>query len=468
MTRSRWIAAGAAFGLMSLGAAAAARTSDAPRIVTGFVAHTLCSATFVSALPAATTFDQMAQGLPGVGLIRWMIGYEVDRTGRQVTATLLGGSASRAIHREGLGCMLDHGGPVDASLPPPKPFGAPLLPPIAGPDLVAPQSPALATALSRAFDEPDGPPFRNTRAVVILHRGRIIAERYADGIGLDTRLQGWSASKSVVNALVGILVRQGRLSVDGPAPISAWRQPGDPRGAITLDHLLRHTSGLAMGQSLQSSIASATAPVNRMKFMARDMAAVAIGAPLEFAPGTGWTYHDGNTILTGRLIRDAVGGHAADVARFARRHLFEPLGMASALIEFDATGTPEGSSQMFANARDWARFGQLFLNNGMAGGHRILPEGWTDHSSRPTPGAWVGYGAGFWTNRGDSFGARHRRETLGMPGDAYQATGTFGQYVVIIPSRHLVVVRLGLSAANGDMEGLAHLIRDVLDAVGPH
>ncbi|QCK86812.1 serine hydrolase [Phreatobacter aquaticus] len=467
MSRRRWIIAGAATGLISLGAVAAARASDAPRLVTGFVAHTLCSATFVSDLSPDLTFNQTVEGLPGVSLIRWMIGYSVDRARRQVTATVLGGVESRAIFRDGLGCMLDHGGPVDAALPPARPFGAPLLASIAGPGLVAPQTSALATALSRAFAEPDGPPFRNTRAVVVLHRGRIIAERYAAGISLDTRLQGWSATKSVINALVGILVRQGRLSVAGPLPIAAWRQPGDPRGAITLDHLMRHTSGLAMGQSLQSSLASATAPVNRMKFLAHDMAAVAMAAPLEFSPGTGWTYHDGNTILTGRLIRDAVGGHAADVAAFARRELFEPLGMASALIEFDGTGTPEGSSQMFATARDWARFGQLFLANGMAGGRRILPEGWTDYSSRPTPAGWVGYGAGFWTNRGDSYGARHRREVLGLPADAFQATGTFGQYVVIIPSRDLVVVRLGLSAANGDMEGLARLIRDVVGAVAP-
>ncbi len=201
-----------------------------------------------------------------------------------------------------------------------------------------------------------------------------------------------------------------------------------------------------MGSSLNASLASALAPVNRMKYIERDMAGFAESSALETAPGSAWNYHDGNYFILSRLIRDAAGGRAADVLRFARRELFEPLGMRNVTLEFDATGTPEGSAQMLAPARDWARFGLLYLNDGVVGGKRILPEGWVSYSASLTPNGWVGIGAGFWTNRGDSKGSQFRT-SLGMPRDAFYASGTFGQYVIIVPSERLVVVRLGTSFA---------------------
>jgi CubicO group peptidase (beta-lactamase class C family) len=153
-------------------------------------------------------------------------------------------------------------------------------------------------------------------------------------------LLDYSATKSVTNALIGILVRQGKLAVDKPAPLALWQKPDDPCRAITVDHLLRHTSGLAMGSSLRASIASAFDPVNRMKYLKSDMAAYAARSQLEAKPGALWNYHDGNTILLSRLIRDAAGGRNGDVMRFARGELFAPLGMGSVVLEFDATGTP--------------------------------------------------------------------------------------------------------------------------------
>src|SRR5205823_8434856 len=150
----------------------------------------------------------------------------------------------------GLGCYLDQGGAVaDISVPAPD-VKAALLPDIAGPSVVAPQSPQLAAALDRAFAEADKSTPRHTRAIVVMKDGRVIAERYADGIGIDTPLLGFSATKSVMSALAGILVRKGALKLYEPVPIAAWQGAGDRRGAITLDHLLRHTAGLALGSSL--------------------------------------------------------------------------------------------------------------------------------------------------------------------------------------------------------------------------
>jgi CubicO group peptidase (beta-lactamase class C family) len=447
-------------------ALAAVRAHDVPRVATGFVSHTLCSAAFVSRVNPDQVYAETLEAMPGVGLIAWALDYQIDREARQVTTTLLGGGQSRAVYREGLGCYLAQGGEaVDVSLPPVGGEVRAGLPEIAGASPVEPANPELRLALDRAFAEPAQPPFRHTKAVVVIKDGRVIAERYAPGHGIETPMLGYSATKSVISALTGILVRQGKLALNEPAPVAAWQNPGDPRHAITIDHLLRHTSGLAMGSSLNASLASAFAAVNRMKYIEHDMAGFAQNSDLETAPGSAWSYHDGNTIILSRLIRDAAGGHAVDVLRFARRELFEPLGMRSVTLEFDATGTPEGSSQMLAPARDWARFGQLYLSDGMVGGRRILPEGWVQYSAALTPSAWPGLGAGFWTNLGDSKGSRFRT-SLGMPRDAFYASGTFGQYVIIVPSERLVVARFGISGNQYDIAGVSRLVADVIAATG--
>lgn len=442
----------------------AARARDVPKVATGFVADVLCSETFVSGLDARRSFTETNDAMPGAGLIGWAMDYQVDRTRKDVTVTLFGLGRSRAVYREGLGCTLEHDAGIEAVAPPVDDRQPALLPEIAGPGIVPPQSVALAAALERAFAEPAQPPYRRTRAIVVMKAGRVVAERYADGIGSETPLLGFSMTKSVISALTGVLVRQGRLKLDGPAPVAAWKDRHDPRHAITVDQLLRHTAGLALGSSLQASLGSAFEPVNRMKFVETDMAAYAASIPLETAPGTAWNYHDGNSMILSQLIRNAVGGSPADALRFARRELFGPLGMRRVVLQVDGSGTIEGSSEMLASARDWARFGQLYLDDGVAGGKRILPEGWVSYTATPTPNAWVGIGAGFWTNQGDSFGANFRVER-GWPRDAFFAKGTIGQYTIVIPSERLVIVRLGRSPnAPPEADGVFDLVRDVVAA----
>lgn len=442
----------------------AARARDLPKVATGFVADTLCAETFVSGLDPRRNFVEINDAMPGTGLITWAMDYQVDRVRKDVTVTLFGIGRSHAVYREGLGCTLEHEtGIVDVTVPPDDRQPA-LLPEIAGPAIVSPQSRELAAALDRAFAEPAQPPYRRTRAVVVMKSGRIIAERYVDGVGPETPLLGFSMTKSVVSALIGVLVRQGKLKLDEPAPVAGWQDPDDPRHAITVDHLLRHTAGLALGSSLQASLGSAFEPVNRMKFVEADMAAYAESIPLETAPGTAWNYHDGNILILSHMIRNAAGGNPADALRFARRELFAPLGMRHVTLQLDGAGTIEGSSEMLASARDWARFGQLYLDDGVAGGKRILPEGWVNYSSSPTPNAWVGIGAGFWTNQGDSFGAE-LRIAHGWPRDAFFAKGTIGQYAIVIPSEQLVIVRLGRSPNwPPEADGVFDLVRDVVAA----
>ncbi|MFT4116816.1 serine hydrolase domain-containing protein [Bradyrhizobium sp.] len=464
MTRRRQIIlATTAIACVGL-ALAAARARDVPKIATGFIADTLCSEIFVSGLDPQRDLAETTDAMPGAGLLTWAMEFQVDRARKDVTVTLFGIGRSHAIYREGLGCTLEHGrGIADVATPPDDEQPA-LLPEIAGPELVAPQSEQLAAALDRAFAEPAQPPYRRTRAIVVMKAGRVIAERYADGIGPETQLLGFSMTKSVTSALTGILVRQGKLKLDGPAPVAAWRNPDDPRHAVTVDQLLRHTAGLALGSSLQASLGSVLEPVNAMKYAEDDMAAFAARAPLATAPGTAWNYHDGNSVILSRLIRDASGGNPADALRFARRELFAPLGMHHVTLQLDGAGTIEGSGEMLASARDWARFGQLYLDDGVVAGKRILPEGWVSYSASATPNAWVGIGAGFWTNQGDSFGAKFR-VAHGWPRDAFFAKGTIGQYLIVIPSERLVIARLGRSPnAPPEADGVFGLVRDVVAA----
>jgi CubicO group peptidase (beta-lactamase class C family) len=430
------------------------------RVATGFTSQTLCSETFVGQLDPDRTFAEVIRPMPELRYLAPLIHYTVDREQRAATATVVGLFASRAVYRDGYGCRLDYAAADDtaASISP-----APAKPSDEeeGP-VVAPTDPVLQAALDRAFAEPKGGPRRATRAVVIVHDDHVIAERYAPGFGVDTPLLSWSVAKSVINAMIGILVRDGRLSLDGPAPIPAWRDSSDPRHDITIEELMRMTSGLALDET-----DTGFDPSSRMLFTEPDMAGFAERAPLIAIPGTRWHYSSPSVLILSRIIRDAVGGHAEDVLAFARRELFAPLDMRNVTMEFDQTGTPVGSSYIYATARDWARFGLLYANDGMVGGRRILPEGWLRFSAAPTPGSSEGYAAGFLTNLGEAKFAQSRVQN-GMPTDSIMAAGILGQWIVIAPAQHLVIVRFGATQdwPAFDIQGLVRLVTDANEAVG--
>jgi CubicO group peptidase (beta-lactamase class C family) len=439
------------------------------RVATGYISHVLCSYTFVSGLDPARVHEEAIAANPAFRTINWAVRHEVDRPARTVVVRVLGGFESRAVYRDGLGCLNLNGRPapevptraeIEGDGPVPV-----LLPEIAGPEIVAPARAGLKAALDAAFAEPDGRPTQRTHAVVIVHDGRVVAERYADGFGVDTPVHGWSATKSVNNALLGILVRQGKLQMDEPAPVAAWQTPGDARRTITPDHLLRMQSGLDLGDSLTAGLTSAWDTSARTNFNEPDMAGFAEGAALLALPGTTWKYANGNPAILGRIVRDRVGGRAVDVLRFARRELFGPLGIRTATLELDSTGTPIAGAFLFATPRDWARFGQLFLDDGVVGGTRILPDGWVRYSTTPTASAGVGYGAGWWITEGDSPGARFRRDH-GMPVEAFMALGIYGQTVVVVPSQRLVIARFGTTYDLREaMIGICRLTADTIAAL---
>jgi CubicO group peptidase (beta-lactamase class C family) len=319
----------------------------------------------------------------------------------------------------------------------------------------------LQAALDEAFSEPTSGGRRETRAVVVVHRGRIIAERYGEGFDAQTRLPGWSMTKSVTNALVGIRILQGKLELHAAAPVPEWSDPDDPRAAITLDQLLRMSSGLAFSEVYEDY----NSDVVTMLFKRGDAGAYAAAKPLAHTPDTQWYYSSGTTNLVSRILRGTFEGDQAAYFAFPRRALFERIGMRSAVIEPDASGSFVGSSFMFATARDWARFGLLFLWDGVWEKERLLPEGWVRYSTTPTPLAPQGrYGAHWWLNAGDPENASDR-PWPDLPPDAFAASGFEGQYVLVVPSRQLVLVRLGLSRPESAFS-LNDFAAAVLSAIG--
>jgi CubicO group peptidase (beta-lactamase class C family) len=413
-------------------------------IAAAYKAKTLCSGVFVSKrAPEAVLESDLEAGLPGI--LRY-IDAEIDLPARRATSNLFGLMEQTAVYRPGLGCTLqvadyENVRPVYPARD--NPHSSPnrsvrekkaLQSDSAGNADYAP----LQGVLHWAFSEPDGEHPRRTRAVVILHHGKIVAEQYAPGFGSDTPLPGWSMTKSVMNALAGILIQEGRLSLADRVVAPEWKNPDDKRGRITLEHLLHMTSGLAF----DDSYANPFSDVIRMLFLEPDTAAYAADKPLPFKPGTRWHYSSGTANILSRVVREAVGER--DYPSFPRRALFEPLGMRSAVIEPDASGTFVGSSYMYASARDWAKFGQLYLQNGIHQGKRILPDGWTDYTATPAPRApKQKYGALFWLRIPKKY--RSRSNARPLPEDAFHAVGHEGQFITVIPSRDLVIVRLGLT-----------------------
>jgi CubicO group peptidase (beta-lactamase class C family) len=303
---------------------------------------------------------------------------------------------------------------------------------------------------------------------VILHRGRVAGERYAPGVTPATPLIGWSMAKSVTNALLGILVRKGTLDMKRPAPIAEWSTPGDPRGPITPDQLLRMVSGIGCGQSLRMGFTALFDADTQMEFDIADQSAFAANASLRAKPGSEWRYTNCNFVLLSRIIRNMAGGDANSTRKFIARELFEPLGFEHATLEYDSAGVPLGSIHLWASARDWARFGLLYLRDGVAkNGRRILPIGWVDCSAELTPqsGDEYGYGAGFWTQRGNSAAARERI-VAGTPADGFMAIGSQGQYTIVIPSQDLVIVKIGWAyTPNDDRFAAERLVKETITAL---
>ncbi len=382
-----------------------------------------------------------------------LFGAHIDRDRRSVTVSFAGMRPRLAVHREGLGSTLVRGtdrAPVGKS--PASGVVAHSRPWALG---VTPSR--LGHAVDLAFTEPNPRRLRRTRAVVVVQHGHLIAERYAPGFDRDSRFSGWSMTKSVMSALMGILESDGLTSLDAKALWPEWRAP-DARAGITIEDLLRMRSGLRFSE-VYSDFSS---DVMEMLFNAPDVVSYAVSRPLAAAPGTVWAYASGTTNILSGIMRRAVGEE--HYLTWPRRRLFDPLGMDSAVMELDAAGNFVPSSFMLATARDWARVGQLVLQDGVWEGRQILPAGWVRFCVTPTPQSpAANYGAHWWLQLQPEIGGG-TPESARIPRDAFFAVGHEGQTLTVIPSRGLVVVRMGLSIYV-DAWNQAQFIAGVVDAV---
>ncbi|MHA6522817.1 serine hydrolase domain-containing protein [Tessaracoccus sp. G1721] len=386
---------------------------------TGYAAHNACALTHLADRPAG-------DDLPPNPLVPYLRTSTTDDGAR---TTVLGAlAAQRAWYADGFGCTLADAAP-DLGEPTPISPNALTSAPAPAP------SPEIDAAVGRAFGDDLDAAARDelgTRAVVVLHDGELVAERYADGFTAATPQLGWSMAKSVANLLTGVLVEKGSVAVDDAALRPEWT---DARRDITVDHLMRGTSGLEWDETYDLGT-----PITRMLYLEEDMAGYVAGLPSAHAPGTYQQYSSGGTNLLCSVLTERAGV-GADLPR---RELLAPLGLSSAVWEADATGLPVCSSYLWATPRDWAGIGQFALQDGVWEGARMLPEGWMADSTTVTEVAESeeeGYAAGWWVNQLPDGSLVDES----LPADAYSANGHDGQRLYVVPSAGLVVVRMGFS-----------------------
>ncbi|WP_372594257.1 serine hydrolase domain-containing protein [Actinotalea sp.] len=405
---------------------------------TGYAAHNACAVEGI-----AQRSDPQAD-LPENPLVPVLrTSSDGDRTAGSILGVL---ATQRAVLTEGFGCTLTDEAPT---LPAPvevDPGGNPFA------DAPAPaMSPEVEAALGRAFGDgldADARAALGTRAVVAVRGGELLAERYAEGFDDATPQLGWSMSKSLTNLLVGRLVAQGRLSLDDDHLRAQWT---DERAEITVEQLLRMTSGLEWNETYDLGTA-----ITRMLYLEPDMGDYVAAQPLAHEPGTYQQYSSGSTTLLCDILLERTGSDA----NLPREEVFGPLGMSSAVLEPDASGTPVCSSYLWATPRDFAALGQFALQDGEWAGEQLLPAGWMARSTTAVDVETEdpGYGAGWWVNTLPDGTPVHPE----LPDDAYFAQGHDGQWIVVVPSAELVVVRLGFSPEVDD-EGVVALAATLVD-----
>ncbi len=395
-------------------------------ILTGFAAKSMCSCVFVAEREPESVKEQDNN----FDLVKYAQ-YEIDEKGAR--ASFLGLREREAVFKEGIGCTLlplgvvrqERAGKVPRRNRPvneqPFPYGngSPVDKTFKEIDF-----PKLQTAVGNAFA-----PDNLTRAVLVIYKDHLVVERYTPGFSEETKLLGWSMTKSITSAVLGILIQQQQqVSLEQDHLFPEWKK--DKRAGITLNNLLHMNSGLEWEEDYTK-----ISDVTRMLFLAEDMGEVQLHKPLVGKPGNTWNYSSGTSNLLSNFIRLQFESHQ-EYLDFWYKELIDKIGMYSMTLETDFTGNYIGSSYAWATARDWAKFGLLYLHKGNWNGTQILEESWVEYTTVPTAGSAGEYGAHFWLNAGGVY--------PNAPKDLYSANGFQGQHIFIIPSKDLVVVRFGL------------------------
>lgn len=400
-------------------------------LINGFAAKNICSCTFQANMET----EMILEGDNGFFPVS-LADTEVSINEQSASSSFFGLKPRKAVYKEGIGCTLLPEGEntlplsfVPAKRVPSKedvPFPYGVSAPI-DTSFYNVNYTVLEKAVNRAISGHSEKSL-NSRAVLVLYKDHLIAEEYASGFSKETRFQGWSMTKSVLNGIYGVMEKQGKVFVQQDKLFHEWEN--DERAEITLNNLFQMNSGLAWEEDYTK-----ISDVTKMLFMSVDMPRVQLQKSLSGTPNQDWNYSSGTSNLLSKYLRDQFPSHK-DYLDFWYKEFVDKIGMHSMTIETDLRGTYVGSSYSWATARDWAKFGLLYLRKGNWDGKQIFNESWVDYTVTPTNGSDQGYGAHFWLNAGKRF--------PNVPEDMFSSNGFQGQHVFIIPSKDLVVVRFGL------------------------
>ncbi|WP_449414563.1 serine hydrolase domain-containing protein [Ochrobactrum teleogrylli] len=390
------------------------------RVGTGYAAKIVCSNVFIAKRDADAVLADDVQA-PGNPLLKFL-NVAVDDDTDTVTVRIFGFFApSKAVFLPGQGCANVQS--TDSRS-------------VGSDEAAQASSQPLNVAISdkvQSVIEDKERAGAGMRAIAVIHNGQLIAETYGEGFNADTPLLGWSMTKSVMATLIGMRIGENRMDLAKSDLLPEWQN--DERARITIANLMAMESGLRFNENY-----GAVADVTRMLFLEKDMAGFAASLPLEAAPGTKFNYSSGTANILSRLFMNSFDSRNAALV-YPRIALFEPLGMSSALLETDASGVFAGSSYMYATARDWARLGAFLAEGGKLDGRQVLPADFVAFMRKPSAASDGRYGsAQVWLQSG---GAKAGED--GIPDDAFWMSGHDGQTVMIVPSLHLSVVRLGLT-----------------------
>ena len=415
-------------------------------VATGMAAKLACSGQHVSLLSPQVAKSEVASYVPDFVPLDTLLDFQTLNNGRTIRVSMLDSSPISATYRPGLGCSLDIGNhqlldrisiPLTKANPGPWPGG----------EQVNTIDPTQQDTLERIMARDNAAGYKS-RALLVAHKGVIVAESYADGFDENSKLLGWSMGKSLTAIMVGMLEHQGELNIADKDLFADW--DSDPRQEITIENLLHMSSGLDFDEMYAPG-----SDATRMLFTEHSAANVAIASPAKYTPGEHWAYSSGTTNLLTKILTSKLGG-PQQMFNFLANEVYRPLGMANTVFEPDPSGVPVGSSYIYASARDWARLGQLMLNGGTLNNRRLISEAWVAQSITPNHSQnEPRYGYQFWLNSAttEEYGSETDDKRWDkLPTDAYAMSGNRQQSVVIIPSQDLVIVRLGWTAGRYPMQ----------------
>lgn len=417
-------------------------------LISGFSAKSVASGHFID----NRSQEMIEKGDNDIEMIT-LAKNKIDEKGKFVTSTVYGLKERKAIYREGLGAtLINDDFDVSKSYEVPKrtkltnnlpfPYGnnepKACLPNGIDTVFANVDYAKLEKTVANAFDnkvdsslkgERAKQKNKRTRSILVIYKDQIIAEKYATGFDKNSKILGWSMTKSITATLFGILQKQGKIDINKPAPITEWAN--DERAKITIANLLNMNSGLEWEENYNK-----ISDVTKMLFLAEDMSQSQVHKPAQFKPNTHWNYSSGTTNLLSGILRKQFKTHQ-EYLDFWHSALIDKIGMNSMLVETDMAGNYVGSSYSWATTRDWAKFGLLYLHKGNWNGEQILDESWVRFAATPTNTSNGKYGAHFWLNAGGKF--------PDVPRDMFYCNGYQGQMIAIFPSHDLVIVRMGLS-----------------------